>query len=182
MDKQSINNIPRALFYSEFFIVIQIRWKFWFTVCWWQWYCKTVVLVVSIEFRRHQNEFINIFQSCPTGTRHMIARMIAPVPKAIPLPQCQCSCERFGEIHRCQTTTKHKNTQTVCLFLGIYCAGIHTIRAWTCIGNLCYHDGCRCPGARPSATTIMNQFIVTIVSHRSHHASKLFRYHKPFNH
>ena len=69
-----------------------------------------VVVMESFIMNSHE-VFIHIHQGCFAGTGAIVR-----------LPQCQWSKpDGYGKISQCITTTKHSKTNTVCIFLGIYC-------------------------------------------------------------
>ena len=70
-----------------------------------------VVVMQSFIMNSHE-VFIHIHQGCFAGTGAIVR-----------LPQCQWSKpDGYGKISQCITTTKKKQSKTVCIFLGIYCS------------------------------------------------------------
>ena len=70
-----------------------------------------VVVMKSFIMNSHE-VFIHIHQGCFAGTGAIVR-----------LPQCQWSKPAgYVKINQCITTTKHSKTNTVCIFLGIYCS------------------------------------------------------------
>ena len=77
-----------------------------------------VVVMQSFIINSHE-VFIHIHQGCFAGTGAIVW-----------LPQCQWSKpDGYGKISQCITTIKHSKAKTVCIFLGIYCTWIRSLKA-----------------------------------------------------
>ena len=77
-----------------------------------------VVFMQSFIMNPHE-VFIHINQGCFAGTGAIVR-----------LPQCQWSKpDGYRKISQCITTTKYSKAKTVCIFLGIYCNLLTSLRA-----------------------------------------------------